>query len=282
MSKYIFPTKLLEDHNVEIVDHWDAPWENDARLIGMVNIPRALHLVNPRNLLGKNTWDHMRRRCYAIANDTCEICGTKPDDKKRRHAHEVYSIDYKTGTAKFERCVCLCYTCHVLSIHTGRALTLYKKQSPIMSKENILLGAENSFKIASEWNKDHDEKIKLYAAFLSYLKEPTLKKEMLDLIAKYKPEFYATTEESNESVNWGEWKLVVGAKEYQSPYQSEADWQAAMDEQAKKDTDRQVKSPLVGGIFDELDKMLSEHARQKEAERTEAEKTPVEKLKQNA
>lgn len=238
MSKYIFPTKLLKEYNVEIVDHWNAPERNDARLIGMCNIPRALHLVNPRNLLGTKTWDALRRKCYMDADDTCEICGHKPENKSHRHAHEIYSIDYKTGTATFERCVCLCYTCHVLSIHTGRALTLYKKNSPLISKESILLGAENAFKIASDWNKEHDEKIKLYAAFLSYLKEPTLEKEMLELIKKYKPEFYATTEESNESVDWGEWKLKAFHKEYKSPYQSESDWQAAMDKQKHNDSAR--------------------------------------------
>lgn len=258
MSKYILPAKTIKEYDVEVIDHWDAPDKNDARIIGMPNIPKPLHHINPRNLLGKKTWDAMRRECYADADDTCEICGTKPDDKARRHAHEVYNIDYKTGIATFERCICLCYTCHVLSIHTGRALTLYKNKSPVMSREALLAGVENAFKLASDWNKTHDEKIKLYGAFLTYLKVPELRADMVDLIAKYKPQFYITTELTTDSVDWGEWRLFIGDREYQSPYQSEADWEAAMAKASKNDTDRKVKTPLKGGVFDDLDKLLNE------------------------
>lgn len=258
MSTYATTKELIDKYNVEIVDHWDAPETNDARIIGMPNIPKPVQGkgCQPRTILGPTTWNHMRRRCYAIAEDTCEICGAKPENKSLRHSHEVFSIDYKNGVSKFERCICLCYTCHILSIHNGRALTLYKNHSPIMSKESILLGAENAFKIAREWNDTHDEKFKLYGNFLNYLKVPTLEKEMLELIEKYKPEFYISTEGSKKSAGWGEWKVIVGNNEYPSPYQSEKDWEDAMEDASKNDTDRNAKTPLKGGVFDKLDELL--------------------------
>lgn len=256
MSKYSLPTKIIREYGVEVVDKWEAPQQNDARIIGMPNIPKPLHLINPRNLLGPKTWNTMRRQCYADANDTCEICGHQPEDKSRRHAHEIYSIDYKTGVATFERCICVCYLCHVLGIHSGRAITLYKNKSPVLSKESILAGAENAFRIASEWNSEHEEKIKLYGTFLEYLNVPSLRQEMVDLVAKYKPKFYITTEGTKESADWGEWKLKIGTRDYDSPYKNADEWQQAMDKASKRDTDRNVKSPLTGGAFDALDKIL--------------------------
>ena len=159
------PKKILNAYDVEFIDSWAPPEGEDLRpLIGMPNIPKPLHHVNPRNLLGQNTWNHMRRRCYALADDTCEICGTKPENLRQRHAHEVYEIDYKKGTVKFVRAFCVCSLCHLGGIHTGRALTLWKQKNPLYPTEFLLKGAENAFRIIHEYNQEHpDNEVKAYS-----------------------------------------------------------------------------------------------------------------------
>ena len=61
-------------YDVKLVTEWKCPEGGGAPIIAMPNIPKPLHLVNPRNLLGKKTWDIMRKSCYAKADLTCEIC----------------------------------------------------------------------------------------------------------------------------------------------------------------------------------------------------------------
>lgn len=231
------PKKILNAYDVEFIDSWAPPEGEDLRpLIGMPNIPKPLHHVNPRNLLGQNTWNHMRRRCYALANDTCEICGTKPENLRQRHAHEVYEIDYKKGTVKFVRAFCVCSLCHLGGIHTGRALTLWKQKNPLYPTEFLLKGAENAFRIIYEYNQEHpDNEVKAYSTFLDYLKHDELKEPMEGLIYKYNIQFY---EETKNKADWGKWKLIVGNREYPTPYADEKEWEKAMEEAGKKDTAR--------------------------------------------
>lgn len=250
---------LLKEFDVEFITKWEPPKGDDLRpLIAMPNLPKPLHTQAPRTLLGRKTWDAMRKACYAQADDTCEICGDKPENLRARHGHEVYSIDYEQGISKFERVFCLCKTCHLLGIHTGRAITLYKQDSPLYPKESLLDGAEHAFKIISEYNVDHpDEPIRAYATYLDYLKCPELEGPMRELIAKYDIKFYA--EDPKKTAKWGDWKLIIGSREYPTPFKNEKEWKEAMEERGKKDSDRQAKNNFIGGAYDEIDKILKEN-----------------------
>lgn len=229
----------MEDkYDVKIVDGWIPPKDgSDLRpLIAMPNIPRPLHGVNPRTLLGTSMWNSMRRRCYADANDTCEICGRKPEKLSQRHGHEVYKIDYANGTATFCRVYCLCSLCHLGCIHTGRALTLWKHDNPLCPTEFLLEGAEHAFKIIHEYNQTGPEvELRAYATFLDYLKHDELREPMEKLIDKYKIKFYKEVE---DMVEWNKWKLIIGDTEYPTPYASEKEWKDSMDEREQKDTAR--------------------------------------------
>lgn len=104
--------RLRDEFDIEYITHWEPPKGDGLRpLIAMPNLAKPCHGLAPRTLLGRKTWDAMRKACYAQADDTCEICGRKPVDLRGRQSHEVYSIDYERGTAKFEKCVCLCKAC---------------------------------------------------------------------------------------------------------------------------------------------------------------------------
>ena len=178
--------KLAESHGLDLqyVTSWAPPAGEDKRpLIAMPNIPKPLHSLAPRTLLGSKVWDEMRKGCYALADDTCEICGEKPNVLSRRHAHEVYTIDYAKGVATFAGCFCLDSVCHLACIHTGRTITLYKQNNPLYPKEFLLEGAEKAFKIISAYNQDHpeEEPLRAYSTYIEYLKHEHLNERALIL-----------------------------------------------------------------------------------------------------
>lgn len=248
---------VYKDYDVKLVDGWIPPQGEDLRpLIAMPNIPKPLHGVNPRILLGSGNWNKMRKACYEAANDTCEICGAKPENLRHRHGHEVFRISYSQGIAKFVRVFCVCSLCHLACIHTGRAITLWKQNNPLYPTEFLLQGAEHAFKIINEYNKDHPETdLRAYAMFLEYLKYDGLKEPMEKLIKKYDMKFYT---EVTDMVDWSDWKLLIGDNEYPTPYQNEKDWEEAMKERSKNDTARMAVNRFDSEIYNELDKIIKE------------------------
>ena len=254
--------ELATQYDIKFVTKWSPPEGEDLRpLIAMPNIPKPLHTVNPRNLLGATTWDYMRKACYHMAHDTCEICGEKPDNPRRRHGHEVYDIDYEAGTATFKRVFCICSLDHLACIHTGRAITLYKQGNPLYPKEFLLEGAEKAFKTIDEYNKDYpNADLRAYATYLEYLKCDELKEPMEELIKKYDVKFYM--EDPAKMAEWGDWKLLISNKEYPTPYANEKEWKEAMKKQGERDTARIMQKNLEekfsGGIYDEINNILKE------------------------
>lgn len=217
--------RLRDEFDIEYITHWEPPKGDDLRpLIAMPNLAKPCHGLAPRTLLGRKTWDAMRKACYAQADDTCEICGRKPVDLRGRQSHEVYSIDYERGTAKFEKCVCLCKSDHLFGIHTGRALALYEKDSPLASRGQLLDGAEHAFEIIADYNADHPDEppLRAYATFLDYLECPDLEGPMRDMIEQFHIKFYM--EDPNKLAKWSDWRLIIGDTEYPTPYADESEW----------------------------------------------------------
>lgn len=255
----------MSDHKFDItsVEKWIAPDKIeglDARIICMPNVPKPTHSLAPRTVLGNGTWNHMRKRCYFLANYTCEICGAevgKNIDKKDYHAHELYSIDYAKGTVTFKRAVGLCALCHTRCIHTGRAFTMYKKGNPFMTANMVLEGAEHAFSLVHKWNTEHpdEEPLRLFATWIEFAKDKRIGEDICRLIEKYDVKFYKPTK---DQAKWQDWKLIIGKKEYPTPYADEKEWEKKMEELNRTQTDnpRNFKDPFSGGIFDEIKKTL--------------------------
>lgn len=252
---------MSKKYNTKLIKKWRPPKYSDLRaLIAMPNIPKPCHSQSPRTLLGAGTWNHMRKAAYAAANNTCEICGAKPENLRHRHGHEVYEIDYEKGTVKFVRVFCICSLCHLGGIHTGRALTLYKQNNPLYPKEFLLEGAENSFRLIHDYNKDHPKAdLRAYATFLDYLKCKDLREPMEKLIAKYHIKFYK--EDPQKVADWGDWRLIIGNQEYPTPYADEAEWEKAMEEKGKQDTARMAVDRFKGKVYDEIDLIIEKEAK---------------------
>lgn len=100
----------------------------DDRVLGYTllchpQVPKPLHVVNPRTIWGNAWWNMAREKAYARANYKCEACGVEKAKAKFHpwlEAHEVYDIDYKNGRATYKYLVALCHACHNY-IHQGRA-----------------------------------------------------------------------------------------------------------------------------------------------------------------
>lgn len=255
------PKYIKDKYDIKYVTGWRCPREGEdlRALISMPNVPKPCHLLNPRNLLGTNTWNHMRKRAYAMANDTCEICGRKPENLRQRQGHEAYDIDYEKGTVTFVRVFCIDSLCHLFGIHTGRASSLHKAGNPLCPKEALIEGAENAFRLAYEYNQDHpDAGLRLYSTWLDYLKQDDLREDMERLIEKYDMKFYAADPE--KTADWKDWELIIGRNHYPTPYEDEKAWKEAMKKQGEKDTDRILQKRMdeifSGELYDELNKIL--------------------------
>ena len=94
----------------------------DPSILLHANVPKPLHGLNPRTLLGRKWWDVTRRSAYARQDNTCRACGIHKDQARfRKHleAHESYEIDYQSGRSEMIEVNALCHACHQF-IHSGR------------------------------------------------------------------------------------------------------------------------------------------------------------------
>lgn len=230
-------------------DKWECPADTGVPLLTMPNVPKPLHGLPPRVIMGKSTWDHVRKRCYFEAGYKCEICGCEPP-KGQLHAHELYSYDWKAGTGKFERCIAICKQDHDF-IHSGRLITMLKNNNILYPKEYVLGVVEKGFKLVYEYNTTHRNKkpLRVYSTFLNYLEVPSIHDEMEKLIDKYEIQFY---EDPDEQAEWGDWKLLIGDVAHPTPYANYWEWKDAMNERSKFDTARIAgqSDPFSGGSFD--------------------------------
>lgn len=243
----------MED--VKKVKEWNCPTETGVPLITMPNVPRPLHGLPPRKIMGATAWNRMRKRCYYDAGYKCEICGADPP-KGQLHAHELYSYDWLEGTGKFERCIAICKQDHDF-IHSGRLVTMFKNGNVLYPKSYVLGVVEKGFKLIHDYNEAHkdQEPLRAYATFLEYLKVPELKGEVEKLIDKYDMKFYS---EPKHIAKWEKWRLVFGTKEYPTPYANHEDWEKAMEEAGKHDTARAAGNPFTGEAFDLINEILKQ------------------------
>lgn len=242
-----------EDFDIIKVPVWVAPEEDGAKILTMPNIPTPLHQLAPRTVMGRTAWDHMRKKCYFDAGYKCQACG-KELGRGECDAHELYRINYVTGESKFERCVCLCHTCHRLGIHSGRALTMFKKGNPLMTKRMILEGAENLFKLLHEYNVAHPnaEPLRAYHTFVDYALWPPIHNEMMELIKKYDVKFYC--EDHKRVAEWGKWNLVYGNKRYKTPYANKEEWEKAMERNDRHNHNKAIRQKSKADL--EIERIL--------------------------
>ena len=246
----------MEEYDVIMVNHWKCPVDNGAPILTMPNIPHALHGegLQPRTVLGRTTWDHMRKACYANADFKSEISGEVPP-KGQLHAHELFSYDYDKQEGIFQRCIALTKLEHDF-IHSGRLLTLYARNNPLYPKSYVLKVIENGFNIIDTYNQEHpdQEPLRCFATFLDALKNPTIAFEVAELIEKYRIKFYNANIPRNK--RWKGWHVIIGNTRYDSPYANQNDWEAAMRKRNEEEEARNLKDPFNGKGAAAIDALL--------------------------
>lgn len=241
-----------KDFDVIKVNRWECPTDNGAPILTMPNIPKPLHGkgLQPRTIFGASTWNFMRKACYANADFKSEISGEVPP-KGQLHAHELFSYNYEKQEGVFIRCIALTKREHDF-IHSGRLITMFKRGVMYYPKTYVLDVVENGFKIIHEYNLEHpdDEPLRCYATILDYLECPELHDEIVELIEKYDIKFYE--EHIKKNKRWKGWHVIVGKNRYDSPFEKQSDWEAAMEEREKTDTLRNANNPFDDDIYRQM------------------------------
>jgi len=171
------------------------------------NIPKPLHGISPRTIMGDVWWDEKRKEVYASTDYHCIACSIHKTEAKKYQwleAHEYWKIDYKTGVCKIESIEPLCHYCHSF-IHSGRLKMIMGKEK---SKNEVVEILEHGFKILD------DNKLKCFPFTLQLARELGAK--------TFKVKAYRIN--INGTIKWKDWKLIFDSKEYYSNFFNMSQW----------------------------------------------------------
>lgn len=172
------------------------------------NIPKPLHGLAPRVILGDTWWRQQKAEARKKSGNRCVTCGVSPGQAKYHQwleTHEVYNI-YSTGRVVFRTSIALCHSCHNY-IHDGRMQVLIERNE--FPKDKYLDILNHGNKILSDWM---GEDIKFKKPFdglveFKYLENtPFLKWERSDC-------------------EWGDYHLVLYDQRYDSKFKSYKEWE---------------------------------------------------------
>lgn len=179
------------------------------------NIPKPLHGINPRTIMGQTWWNKTRQAVYATTDYHCVACGI-PKLEARGHtwleAHEFWNIDYTKGIAEVVSIEPLCHYCHNF-IHSGRLSMIMGKEKSESEVKDIL---EHGFKVLANNN------LKCFPSTLEMAENLGVK--------TFGVESYDMPE---SNVEWGDWKLIFDGNEYKSQFKDMNDWREHYDENKK-------------------------------------------------
>lgn len=105
-------------------------------------LPRPLHGMAPRTILGEAWWTAERDAAFEHNNFCCWACGVHRTDAVEfqwLEGHEAYEINTRRGLVTFIEAVGLCHYCHSF-IHRGRLRALVKaEREPYDKLRQVLL-----------------------------------------------------------------------------------------------------------------------------------------------
>lgn len=170
------------------------------------NIPKPLHGIAPREIMGEWWWNTVREAVYASSDYHCIACGVHKSQAKKHHrleAHEFWHIDYATGTCTISSIEPLCHYCHSF-IHSGRLQMIIGKEKSVKEIIEIL---EHGFKILAA------NKLECFPSTLDFGID--LGCNTFGVKAYLMPRC---------DIEWNKWKLVWRGNEYRSKFETYDDW----------------------------------------------------------
>jgi len=171
------------------------------------NIPKPLHEVNPRNIMGQAEWDVVRKEAYASTDYHCIACGVHKSEAKEHQwleAHEFYNIDYGAGRLEIEKIIPLCHYCHNF-IHSGRLMMIIGEEK---TQDEVIEILEHGFKILSDNN--------LSAFYGTIHLAHEIGANTFGVTKNVQP--------GGETPAWEDWRLVWNGKEYPPKYKTYEEW----------------------------------------------------------
>ncbi len=178
-------------------------WKRKPEILLCPNIPKPLHGVAPRVIMGAVWWNKTRNVAYKSTGYHCVACGVWKLQAKFRQwleGHEVYEIDYQKGRATYIETVPLCHACHNY-IHDGRLHALLLKKEVAQSKFVAII--------------QYGDKV---------LAEAGLKRNSHSV----REQFYTSMVLNNQAAKWQDWRMVFDGKEYPPKFKTSYQWERAM------------------------------------------------------
>lgn len=160
-------------------------------------IPKPLHGLAPRVILGRQWWDQTRKEAYRSTWFHCISCGVHKTEAKLHkwlEAHEVYRTDYSVGRLYFIEAVPLCHLCHNY-IHQGRLQALLDKRQITQHRYSMVI--------------QHGERI---LASVGLKRDPPYEGPMAE---------------------WSRWRLVIGRQMFKPKFKSLEEWAKFYNQEAE-------------------------------------------------
>lgn len=163
-------------------------WILRPELLCSGNIPQPMHGVSPRTVLGARWWEAVRQEAFRFADYHCLACGVHRSVALLRlglEGHEVYDIDYLLGRMVYIETAPLCQACHGY-VHCGR-LQLMRERKTISQARYLAIIR-------------HGDRV------------------------LHKHGLCRRREHSGPVADWGDWRLIIGNREYPPKYPTFQDW----------------------------------------------------------
>ena len=187
-------------------------FEKKPYLLSQSNIPKPLHNVNPRTIMGREKWDSVRQDVYKSTNYHCAACGVSKYNAlfhKWLEAHENYKIDHEKAIVEVISIEPLCHACHSF-VHSGFLTVQYRKGTKSKDQINTIL--EHGFTVL--WKA----KLPAFVGLLGLMQEVSFPYKWGGEWLHPKP----------SSKSWSDWRLIWNGKEYGPKYKSIFEWERAM------------------------------------------------------
>jgi hypothetical protein len=138
-------------------------------------IPKTTFFTNVRSLVRKNEWDSIRKKCYSIAGNKCEICGGK-GERWPVECHEIWQYNFATNMQSLKGLIALCPACHEVK-HIGLARINGRFDEAVehfMRVNQIpkIVALKEIKKAFNEWEKKNEVRWKLDTTFLKSYANP--------------------------------------------------------------------------------------------------------------
>ena len=163
-------------------------WTLRPELLCAGNIPQPMHGLSPRIVLGARWWKAVREEVFKSTDYHCLACSTHKSFTLLRsglEGHEVYDIDYLLGRMAYVEAVPLCRACHAY-VHSGRLKAMLEER--IISHAYYVSIVQHGDRVLWKYGLRHRE------------------------------------EYSGPTADWGDWRLVIGNREYPPKYPTVQAW----------------------------------------------------------